>query len=338
MNKHKENIAPCVKEFGVRDMYVREKVASRSGMEKTDRIIPILSDIFSLRIDADEYSKESFAPYCGLFEKYKNAITIFFNINSFKDAPDEIEKCKSMNLDVQSHGFYHYTYNDYKSNRYNINKAKEFFKGLGLDTKGFAAPMGKWNWQLMQALEDEGYEYSSDFAYDYLGLPNYPSYASRVSKVLEIPIFPVCPELFFEQSRYRLNDILNYYKAAIDFMISCRIPIIIYAHTSLEHSKTPELLDIILEYAISIKRLKPVNMTKINDCYRKYDGSGDADGIIKLKTPQPDYMGKKIDVSMSDKIKDYIKNIIDFERITPERELQCANAKKILKVLTRKIV
>lgn len=338
MRKCGERIETCIKEFGLRGMHVRERVARHREPGKIDSVNPILSDIFSLRIDADEYSKESFSCYYKLFEKYKNAITIFFSINSFKDSPNEIKRCKDIGLDIQSHGFYHYTYNDYKSNRYNIKKAKRFFQGLGIDTKGFAGPMGKWNWQLMRSLEDEGYEYSSDFAYSYLSLPCYPCYKNRISKVLEIPIFPVCPELFFQQKRYGFKDILNYYKAAIDEMIDCRIQVIIYAHTSLEHSRTLELLDKISEYAISVKGLKPMSMTEINDYYRRDDGEREKDGIIESKIPHADYIGKEIDISFPEKIKDSIKDIMDFEKITPIAELQCGTAKKVLKILARKII
>ncbi len=170
-----------------------------------------------------------------------------------------------MGLDIQSHAFYHYTYNDYASNRFNIRKAKEFFLDLGIETTGFVAPYGKWNEQLAEALEDEGYRYSSEFSYDYMGFPSYPVVKGKVSKVLEIPVFPVAPELFVnEDMTCNPEKILEFYKTAIDELIDHGIPVIVYAHTHPLMSMIPSLLENIMDYAINEKGLKPVNMTRIH--------------------------------------------------------------------------
>jgi hypothetical protein len=293
-----------------------------------------LPNVFCLRIDADEYGQASFSRYLDLFKTYKDAVTIFFNINSFKDNLGEIERCKAAGPDIQSHGFYHYTYNDYESNVYNIRKAKQVFDKLGIRTKGFAAPMGKWNWQLMRALESEGYEYSSDFAYDYLGLPTYPSRQGVVSSVLEIPIFPVAPELFFRESNYALENVIGYYKGAIDEMADCGLPAIIYAHTSIEHKDVPVLLKELVSYAVSIKKMQPVSMTGINDIWR--NGIPASSGGKEVGIPDGIYLGKDVEIPLNTKIKERVKSWIDFERITPPEDLRCAAAKKAVKLLARK--
>jgi ubiquinone/menaquinone biosynthesis C-methylase UbiE len=322
------------REFGPALMSVREMVNSRplitTGAFTNDR----LSNIFCLRIDADEYEQVSFSRYHDLFETYKNAVTIFFNVNSFKENLREIEKCKAVGADVQSHGFYHYTYNDYESNVYNIRKARQVFDKLGIRTKGFAAPMGKWNWELMKALEGEGYEYSSDFAYDYLGLPTYPSMQGVVSSVLEIPIFPVAPELFFRAGDYTLENIIGYYKGAIDEMAECGLPAIIYAHTSIEYKDVPVLLKELVSYAVSIKKMQPVSMTGINDIWR--NGIPASSAGKEVKVPDGIYLGKDVEIPLDTKIKERVKGWIDFERITPPEELRCAAVKKAVKLLARK--
>jgi len=337
-NSYKVLPAPraVIKEFGPEHMPVREKVTKVPLIEKGKKAAGSLPGIFCLRIDADEYDQVSFSRYYKLFERYKDAITIFFSINSFKNAGNEVMRCRDMGLDIQSHGFYHYTYNDYSSNRYNVKKAKDFLSALEIEVKGFASPMGKWNWQLMRALENEGYEYSSDFAYNYLGLPDYACYKNQVSRILQIPIFPVCPELFFRQKGYMFDDILNYYKSAIDQMIDCGIPVMIYAHTSLEHNRVPEILDNVAEYALSTKGLAFMSMTKINDYFRKESERIKNSDIIRLKVPSAAYLGKEISLPVYGRLKDYLKDIIDFERITPESDLQCNAVKKALKIFARK--
>ena len=326
-----------VKVFGSGSVRIKERVARYPKLQVSSGINNPLSNIFCLRIDADEYSQESFSRYYKLFEKHKDAITIFFSVDSFKKAAYEIKRCKEIDLDIQSHGFYHYTYADYESNRYNINKAKIFLENLGIHTRGFASPMGRWNRPLMKALEDEQYEYSSDFAYDYLGLPSYPYLNGRYCKVLEIPIFPVAPELFFKQKKYKPKDILSYYKNAIDEMLNCNIPIIIYAHTSIEHKKAPELLEEIAEYALLERKLEPKKMTEISNCWKE-NFNLENKPVLKLKIPGADYSGQEINLSLCEKIKDLIKDGIDFERVTPADELRCIWAKRAIKMLARKIL
>jgi hypothetical protein len=325
-----------IKRFGADVLGVEENVSRIPLIEKNKYISNPLKGIFCLRIDADEYTKPSFAPYHKLFEKYNNLITIFFCASSFKDACDEIRKCRESGVDIQSHGFYHHTYNDYQSNRYNIEKAKSFFDHLGIHTIGYAAPMGKWNRPLARALEDEGYGYSSDFEYDYLGLPSYPSFNGITSKVLQIPVFPVAPELFFQKNLRDLKNITAYYKGAIDEMIFCNLPVIIYAHTSTQYADVPALLGDIVEYAVSSKGLKPMQMTAMYDLWKK-NLPGDKHACV-INKPGPAYIGRQVALPLNKKIKYFVKEMIDFERATPDDELHCSQVKKRLKIWARKFL
>jgi peptidoglycan/xylan/chitin deacetylase (PgdA/CDA1 family) len=338
MYRYQNERGVCIKEFGFRGMRVVERVAQAPTIESLGEATSnALHNIFSLRIDADEYNKETFGRYKPLFNKYKACLTIFFCASSFEESKDEIIKSRNLGIDIQSHGYYHHVYNDYKSNRYNIKKAKVFFEGIGIETKGFAAPMGKWNIGLMQALQDEGYEYSSDFAYDYLSLPSFPKIKGKRIGVLEIPIFPVAPELFFQNAEFGIKNILDYYKAAIDEIAKCNLPVIIYAHTSIKHGQVPDLLSEITKYALLEKSLTPRNMTDIaNDCKK---GSGANDALRhNVRIPGEDYLGRRINLPVPNKVKDFLKESIDFEKITPVGELQCGRVKKVLKILSRKLL
>lgn len=321
------------KEFGVKGSYIIEKVAKTPGVLGLAAVGNPLSGVFCLRIDADEYEKASFSGYKNIFKKYKDSITIFFNANSFKDASSEIKGCSEMGLDVQSHGYYHHTYNDYANNRYNIKKAKDFFSSLGIQTKGFASPMGKWNWSLMKALEDEGYEYSSDFAYDYLGLPSYPIKDGQRSNMLEIPIFPVAPELFYQNGMNNILDIVAYYKNAIDEMVRCDLPVVIYAHTSLQYGDIPRIIDEVAEYAISKKKLTSKTMTEISCLWRNNSLSVKVHSVISI--PAREYTGREIKEPIYDRIKTALKDYFDFERITPINELRGPFVRRSIKKIFR---
>jgi peptidoglycan/xylan/chitin deacetylase (PgdA/CDA1 family) len=331
--------AGILKEFGPEGYKVIEEVAARPSL---GRFAPLPNNplkFFCLRIDADEYSPESFSRYMPVFKKYQKAITIFFNINSFKNAKEEITGCRDAGCEIQSHAYYHYTYSDYRSNRYNINKAKKFLLEMGIDTRGFVSPSGRWNPGLMKAMEDEGYVYASEFSYDYMGYPNYPYLGKRYSRILEIPVFPVAPELFFRKENIDIGLIKKYYFDVIDVLISHDIPVIIYAHTDPGMLLVPDLLDSICDYALNKRSLYPVQMGQVYDMYREKTGPGDKQQeTVNLKgIPGEEFTGRPVSDSFCNNIKRTVKKILDYETITPERELKCKKARKMLKLLARKV-
>jgi folate-dependent phosphoribosylglycinamide formyltransferase PurN len=327
----------AIKSFGVESMPVEEEVARMSSIEFMHGCLVDYPSTFSLRIDADEFDKNTFESYLGLFKEYKAATTIFVNANSFSNAKDEIIKCRELGVDIQSHGFYHHIYNDYQSNFYNICKAREFFKGLDIDTKGFVAPMGRWNKGLMLALENAGYKYSSDFSYDYLGLPSYPDLGSRFSSILEIPVFPVACELFFQKGLYELKAVVDYFKNAIDEMDACAIPVMIYAHTS-SFKDTPVLLKELAEYAINKKGLRPIQMTRFYEEWKSREILRLSGARRVIKLPRVEFLGKSAGIKTGRRLKDAVKRYFDFERITPLEELRCSLPKRAAKRFLRKLL
>lgn len=328
-----------VKGFGDSVVNMTEEVAKRPMVEFLSGQEMFFPKKFCLRIDADEYHAGLFDKYIPLFREYSSAITVFINANSFSGAKDKILELKDMGVDIQSHGYYHHTYSDYASNRYNISKAKRFFGDLGIETRGFVAPMGRWNRSLMRALEDEGYEYSSDFSYDYLGYPSYPSMGRRVSNVLEIPVFPVAPEPLFQAKGCNKTAIFEYYKAAINEMMRCGIPVIVYAHTS-DIPGIPELLKGILEYATVGNKLGMMNMTDFNDYWRIRAEDPYRMPIEKkiVSVPEDRFLGRAVELSLPEILKKNIKRAIDLENITPDKELRCLIPKRYSKMLVRNVL
>jgi folate-dependent phosphoribosylglycinamide formyltransferase PurN len=328
-----------IKVFGNAALNTREEVVRKPLVGFMAGLEWDWPNIFCLRIDADEYDVGSFSNYFSLFKKYTQAITMFINAHSFEGARNHILECKDTGLDIQSHGFYHYVYSDFQSNLYNLQKSASFFNKLGINTKGFAAPMGRWNKSLILALERAGYEYSSDFSYDYLGLPSYPSLGNRISDILEIPVFPVAPELFLQQGYSRIEDIFSYYKAAIDEMIACAIPVIIYGHTS-SFQAVPQLLFDITDYALNTKGLQPLNLTNFSHWWEGKDHPVEEIKTLRktIRLPQQQFLGRKTHLGAGEILKKSIKNILDFERITPDEELCCSVLKRVTKKIIRKII
>lgn len=323
-----------LKVFGDAALRVEEVVAARSSVYAIEGRPNPIAGSFCLRIDADEYSPDSFRPYLELFEKYHKAVSIFFCIDSFKDAASEITRCKALGLEVASHGFYHYTYSDYKSNRFNIHKARVFLGGLGIDTFGFVAPTGRWNSQLTAALADEGYKYSSDFSYDYLSVPGFTCADGAKKRILQIPVFPVAPELFYQKD-YPTEEVFQYYTHAIDEMIRCNLQVVIYAHTSREYPQVPGLLARLLDYALSTRGLKPMQMREM---YRGWIAHMDEPAGAPVRVPRQELLGHWENRLLCRHMRNSVKRALDIESLTPREELCCSNAKKRFKILARKIL
>jgi peptidoglycan/xylan/chitin deacetylase (PgdA/CDA1 family) len=329
-----------LKTFGPPGMEVMETVAREPSLSAYRPDAASKLDIFCLRIDADEYTPSSFEKYYPLFRKYGKAISIFFSVNSFKNAPGEIERCRETGIETASHGFYHYTYSDQASNLYNIRKADEFFRGMGIRPRGFVAPTGRWTPALSMALEEAGYSYSSEFSYDYMGYPHYPVWGKEHSKVLQIPVFPVAPELFWQGGgRADTAAVKEYYHSAIDVMTEYEIPVIIYAHTAPGMPQIPDLLDGICEYALERKKLRPVSMEGIYDSWHdKVPVPFSSKRTFDLRgAPGEPFVGSDARINAGKRIKRYVKTRIDYETVTPAAELKCGKVRKMVKLLARRL-
>lgn len=330
---------PVIKEFGFAPCRVRERVTRcpTSAEGPRTRIVPReLLNRFCLRIDADT-CHDNFSSYVELFSRYSHCITVFFCVSSFLQHKGQIRACKEAGLDVQSHGFYHHTYGDIRSNIYNVRKAQEVFGKLGVETRGYASPMGHYTPTLMEALESQGYDYSSDFSFDYLSYPHYPPLRKRFSRILQIPVFPVSPELFFYRD-ISSADALSYYKQAIIEIKRCNLPVIIYAHTS-HFSQNIPLLAEILEFALGQMGLSPVTMTQICGIVKYAQRSFDDSLFAKITVDVPHlcFLGEEVPQGAYEKLKSIAKDILDFERHTPDKELQCNRLKKMAKIFLRRV-
>lgn len=337
-NTFVERVAKYPKIVYTNDL-LKDKIVSSKSIYPEDK-----KNLFSLRIDVDEIDSEEFAKYLEIFKPFSRWVTIFCCASIFSDKVYLLNNAKNIGIDIQSHGYYHHTYRDYENNYHNILKAKEFFEKNRISTFGFAAPMGRYNHNLMLALEDLGYRYSSDFSFDYLNLPHYPKLGARFSKILQIPIFPICPELLCVHG-FHLDKIIAYYDYVIRVLEQSNIPIIIYAHTDRRYPEVKEFLKQLLEKIKDNDKLYKCNISDFaSRCFSYEDKTISRQyGIINSQltcnvshVPDQSLLGVPDKASLPEKIKKNIKETIDFENITPANELKGNVVKKALKILVRK--
>ena len=349
------------KEFKYKDNVFYENVAVRPKLfEGIPSLKPIPTDgktIFSFRVDADEISSEDFSEYINIFSKYNDFITVFLCCSEFEKKKDLVLKLKDSGVDIQSHGYYHHVYNDYANNLNNLMKANEFLGSFGIKTEGFAGPMGKYNDALGKALMAIGYKYSSEFSFDYINFPHFPIVKGSVSKVIQLPIFPICPEILFSKG-LKVEEVFEYYLEVMKRLKKKNIPIILYAHTDVKYPEVKKLISFLLKVVYEDDDLVKMNMTEYASWYfsaekhkisqtedresspfvtMKRITKGDDTAIHKIS--YDDFLFGEIKrEGIIKRIKHFIKELVDFEKVTPWNELKDAWWKKIIKVGLRKII
>jgi len=190
-----EEIA-CVDKRAVRQAFLarlRQRIEQEGGVWLRLAACPHpYRTAFNLRLDHDQYQAANFEATLALLAGRADAVTHFVNAAAYADQPRALRRLRG--LDVGSHGYWHHTYRTAAENRRNIARGIQSLRDAGLEPAGFAAPHGRFNAGLLAALEELHVDYSSEFGLAYDELPFFPG----GRQVLQVPIHPVCPEIFLE--------------------------------------------------------------------------------------------------------------------------------------------
>jgi hypothetical protein len=193
-------------------------------------------NVFIFRVDTDFCQRADVKELYKVCEK--NSIPGSWFVET-KTSEKWIPDFKQMrNQEIGLHCYWHRVFKDYQSNYNNIKKGLTLLKKSGIHPIGFVSPCGEWNYNLARAIEELGFEYSSEFCLDYDDLPFYPSrYISgenRFSKVLQILIHPICTGRL-TSSHFSEEEMWKYFKAEIEYKIKLNEPIILYHHPINNH-------------------------------------------------------------------------------------------------------
>jgi len=198
---------------------------------------PEAQSVFAFRIDTDYANRDEIKKLYALSQKHQLPFTWFVDVKSQQELLPYYAEMKEQEIGI--HCFEHQTYDDYQSNYDNVLKAKQLFESNKLDAKGFAAPYGKWNRELGRAIQDLGFEYSSEFSYDYDNLPSYPLLGTEESRVLQVPIHPISIGTL-KRLGYSDEDMIEYFRFVIEQKYYAREPILLYHHPKDGHEKVLE--------------------------------------------------------------------------------------------------
>jgi hypothetical protein len=209
--------------------------------------------IFSFRIDTDYGSQQQIESLYQLSLKHNIPFTWFVDVGSQKEWINYFAQMTGQEIGL--HCYEHKVHDSYADNYQNIGKALDIMVNAGINPKGFAAPFGRWNGSLTQAIRDHNFYYSSEFAYDYDNLPSYTVLNENPTSVLQVPIHPICIGSLRRQG-FLGEEMALYFRQQVDKKLQLNEPIIFYHHPT--HNRL-EVIENILNYVKS-KSLKIMKM------------------------------------------------------------------------------
>ena len=254
-----EDIQPRSKRFpGVHGKHPAERVARRTKgeigllLQRTiarlfhEQGLPVVrkrsfperaENIFCFRVDSDYGSREQIDSLYDVARASGMPMTWFLHTEGHKGWLDHFASFEGE--EIALHCARHKAFPDKEGNLANIREARRAMNGAGLKPVGYAAPTGLWNHGVGEAIDEEGFLYSSEFTLACDALPFYPILPlhRRVNQhfyqALQIPIHPVSVG---NLARVGLSDkeMGDYYRTVIERKRYNREPLIFYHHPTHE--------------------------------------------------------------------------------------------------------
>jgi hypothetical protein len=191
--------------------------------------------VFTFRIDVDGIYGQNMLNISRHAKQNGIRLTFFVNKSLSENEHDLLRQIDPFHM-IGNHATIHNLFTDYDENYSNVEECESWMNRLELKNgKWFAAPRGMWNYNLHQALENLGYQFTSDFGFCIDGLPFFPYFMGKRSKTMQIPINPFSVERAFiwmdEQGKTLETEfVTDYFKKAIESQYQKHMPIMFYSH------------------------------------------------------------------------------------------------------------
>jgi len=197
--------------------------------------------LFSFRFDLDEYDPNDHQVLLELLEESRGSVSCFACMKTYENYKEQIDQVVKTGVEVGSHGYVHHVYHNYEQNNWNLKKAALLLKRSTDQVVGFSGPHGKWDPTLQRVLEQQKYQYSSEFSLDYDNFPFYVHRDGAFSNVLQIPTHPICEGVFLQSYDFNLKMFEEYYETVIEEKLAAYEPILIFGHPTRRLGRYPEI-------------------------------------------------------------------------------------------------
>lgn len=256
-------------------------------------------NMFAFRIDTDGGSRTDVDMLYDIGRSYDMTMSWYLDVASHESWLGHFSFLVDQEIGV--HCYDHHPHAGYEASSKDIARAQHLMEGAGLAPAGYTAPYGMWNHELARAVDDAGFEYSSEFGYAYDTLPLTPvSYGSSY-KTLQVPIHPICVGSMMKIG-YSDQRMIEYFESVIRQKLLRNEPLFFYHHPTHRRNQVIEsLFDQIrtsgiddtsfLEYARWWKKRAGNPMHVIMDGQTlTIDGLAGDDVWLRMVRPNGDYV------------------------------------------------
>ncbi len=186
-----------------------------------------VKNVFAFRIDSDKGSRNEIDALYEVARDNDVRMSWFLDVKSHEDWLQHFAFLSGQDMGV--HCYEHRVFDDFEANLKNITAAKRKLDDASISASGFSAPYGMWNAGLAKAIDQIGFEYSSEFSYAYDCLPFYPSMGDHTFGALQVPVHPICIGSL-RRVGYTESQMKEYFRRVIDEKLLHNDPLFFYHH------------------------------------------------------------------------------------------------------------
>jgi hypothetical protein len=185
--------------------------------------------VLGFRVDTDFGPRQDLESVARLADRVGMAFSWYVNVGAHAAHLDFFADLARRGHDIQLHCLRHTVYPDIERNLENFKQGKDIMSAAGITPVGVVAPFGEWNPNLNRALEQVGFEYSSEFCLAYDDLPFRPVVDGRLSKVLQVPVHPICLGRLVA-ARASAAQMTAYLRSVVDLQVARHEHCFLYDH------------------------------------------------------------------------------------------------------------
>ena len=189
-------------------------------------------NLFAFRIDTDGASRRDVDELYGLARRYGISISWFLDVGRHGTWLKHF--ASMVDQEIGTHCFEHKEFVSHDEHVRDMSRAVKEMEAVGLKPVGFTAPFGNWNVELGRAIDQMGFQYSSEFSYAYDTLPFFPIVQTQQFNTLQIPIHPICIGSLMKVG-YSSAQMKEYYWRVIVEKLAREEPLFFYHHPSHRH-------------------------------------------------------------------------------------------------------
>ena len=193
--------------------------------------------VLAFRIDTDHGTAAEIDSLASLLHRHDVRATWFVHVGAQEKLLPRFAALEGHEIGV--HCYEHEAFHDPAAIDRDLERAQAAMRSAGIPFTGYAGPYGRWSTALARSVARHGFEYSSEFSYDYDNLPSFPMEAGKAESVLQVPIHPISIGSLRRQG-CTSDEMRQYFARTVDRILAAGDPLFFYHHPKNLH---PDVLE-----------------------------------------------------------------------------------------------